>query len=222
MTHPIPCPESSLTPSHMQMPNVKNQTKPNRPMSAIDVPPMTISFQNKSFLFYKSKAIGRFPISTCIFQIECVFMHLWATNFWVYTVLRRTPFQHFYSLSRPMIMSNCECRVFHLGGGGGGRNGIYPNLLCPTHIFSFSKPCDSFWTLSYVTESTIEHQTQCRLLPCTHTHAMRCLSAECNAIMPLPIHTMPHTYGILYVHFKPCITPMHHLDNHINQHAISK
>ena len=106
--------------------------KPNRHY----VPSMTI-FQNKRFLFYKSK-----PLDGSQYQLEfpklCVFMHLWATDFWVYTVERRAPFQHFYGLSPLVIMSNCKRWVFQ-------------------------KPCDSFWTLSHFAESTIEHQTQCRL-----------------------------------------------------------
>ena len=102
--------------------------KPNRPMSTIDVPPMTISFPNKSFLFYKSKAIGRFPISTAFLKL-CVFMHLWATD---YTVGRRMPFQHFYGLSSPVIMSNFELWVFHPVGGGGGGGGGGGWLSTPT------------------------------------------------------------------------------------------
>ena len=54
MTHLVPCPESSPTPS------------------------MTI-FQNKSLLFYKSKSIGQTPIFTCFYQVSCVF--LWVANF---------------------------------------------------------------------------------------------------------------------------------------------
>ena len=40
VTHPVPCPESSPTPSHMHMPSVK---------TVIYVPSMTIFFQNKTF-----------------------------------------------------------------------------------------------------------------------------------------------------------------------------
>ena len=107
--------------------------KPNCPMSAIDVPRMTISFQNKIFLFYKSRSLGDFQYQLA-FPKLCVFMHLCATDFRVYTARFHTPFQHFYDLSLPMIMSNRECRIFHHGGGG-----IYPNLLCPTHIFFIFK-----------------------------------------------------------------------------------
>ena len=57
VTHPVPCSESSPTPSHMHMPRVK---------TIIYVPSMTI-FQNKIFLFYKSKSIRQSPISTCFY-----------------------------------------------------------------------------------------------------------------------------------------------------------
>ena len=91
---------------------------------------MTI-FQNKSFLFYKSN-----PLDGSQYQLAfpkmLVFMHLWATDLRVYTVGRRTPFKHFYGLSPSVIMSNSECRVFH-------PRGIYPNLLCLTHIFFIFK-----------------------------------------------------------------------------------
>ena len=96
---------------------------------------MAIFFQNKSFCF-----INQNPLDSSRYQLAFpkfrVFIHLWATDFWVYTAGLHTPFQHFYGLSSSMIMSNRECRVFHPGGGGGG-GGIYPNLLCPTHIFFF-------------------------------------------------------------------------------------
>ena len=60
-----------------------------------------------------------------------VFMHLWATDFRVFTVGRRTPSQHFYGLSPPVIMSNRNYRVFHPMW--------YLSLLAMpnTHIFHF-------------------------------------------------------------------------------------
>ena len=64
VTHLVPCLESSPTLSHMHMPSVK---------TIIYVPSMTI-FQNKRFLFYKSKSIGKIPIFTCFYQIPCVFV----------------------------------------------------------------------------------------------------------------------------------------------------
>ena len=177
MTHPIPCPKSLPTPSHMYMVSVK--TKPSLCYINDHFSIQTIFFINQNSLD-DSQYQFAFPKFR-------VFMHLWAINFRVYNARRRTPFQHFYGLSPSVIMSNCECRVFH------PRRGSTPTCDTQHTNFSFSKPCDSFWTLSHVTEPTIEHQTyfrltmyprhpiehqkQCRLLPCTHTHAMRCPSA---------------------------------------------
>ena len=88
---------------------------------------MTI-FQSKSFLFYKSNPLDGSQYELT-FPKLCVFLHLWATDFWVYTVGLHTHFQHFYGLSPPVIMSNHECRVFHPGGD-------LPQLAMPnTHIF---------------------------------------------------------------------------------------
>ena len=78
-------------------------------------------------------------------------------------------FDIFDQISPPVIMFNLNNWVFHpaWGGGGGGGGGICPNLLHPTHIFSFSKLCDSFWTLSHVTEtpSNTKHNVD---QSCTH------------------------------------------------------
>ena len=89
VTHPVPCPESSPTPSHMHMPSVK---------TVIYVPSMTIFFQNKNFLCYKQNS---FDLSK-----SRVFIHLWATDFRFFTAGRRTPFRNFYRLSPLVIMSN--------------------------------------------------------------------------------------------------------------------
>ena len=148
--------------------------KPNRHY----VPSMAI-FQ--VFLF-----INQNPLDGSQYQLAFpkfrVFMHLWATDFRVYTARRRASFQYFYGLSPPVIMSNRECWVFH------PRVGSTPTFYAQHTYFSFLKPRDSFWTLSHVTDPTIEHQTQCRStmypqhtikhqtqcrsLPCTHTHVM--------------------------------------------------
>ena len=70
------------------------------------VPSRTI-FQNKRFLFYKQKPLDGLQYQLALPKL-CVFMHLWITDFRVYTVGRRSPFQHFYSLSLSLIMSNSE------------------------------------------------------------------------------------------------------------------
>ena len=67
--------------------------------------PMFFS-SNKIFLFLKLKT--HWKILQCSFNFikSRVFMHLWATDFRVYTAGRRLPFQHFHGLSPPVIMSN--------------------------------------------------------------------------------------------------------------------
>ena len=119
-THPIPCPESSTTPPHMYMPSVK--TKP--PFCSIN----DHFFQNKSFFFYKSKSIGRFPISTCISQVPCVYAFVGHRFPGLH---RRTPRTFTTFLTPPVIMSNLNTRSF--------TGGVSTNLLCPTHIFFIFK-----------------------------------------------------------------------------------
>ena len=125
MIHPVPCPESSPTPSHIYMSSVK--TKP--------------SFCSINGNFFKTKVfcfINQNPLDGSQYQLAFpkfrVFMHLWATDFRVYTAGNRTPFQHFYGLSPPVIMSNHECQVFHSGGES--------SLTCYAQhtYFSFLKP----------------------------------------------------------------------------------
>ena len=103
VTHPVPCTESSPTPLHMHMPSVK---------IVIYVLSMTI-FQNKSFLFYKSKSIGQFPISTCFNQVPCVFV---GSQFPGSHCRLRTPFDTFTNFHCWIHISNQEYRVFHPSG----------------------------------------------------------------------------------------------------------
>ena len=118
MTHPVPCPESSPTPSHMHMPSVK---------TVIYVPSMTI-FPKQSFLFYKSKSIGQTPIFTCFYQVPCVFM---GSEFPGSHRRLRTPFKTFAYFHYWIHMSNQEYQVFYPMG--------YLSLLAipNTHIFHF-------------------------------------------------------------------------------------
>ena len=78
----------------------------------IYVPSMTL-FQNKSFLFYKSKSIGQSLISTCFYQVPCVFVH---SEFPGFHRRLRTPFDTFMNFHRWIHMSNKEYRVFHPRG----------------------------------------------------------------------------------------------------------
>ena len=53
-------------------------------------------------------------------------MYLWATDFWVLTAGHRAPFQHFLDFHRQLHLN--QSGFFTQGG-------IYPLLLCPTHVF---------------------------------------------------------------------------------------
>ena len=100
MTHPVLCPKSSPTPSHMHMPSVE---------TVIYVPSLTI-FPKQSFLFYKSKSIGQTAIFTCFYQVPCVFM---GSEFLGSHRRLRTPSDTFTNFYRWIHMSNQEYRVFH-------------------------------------------------------------------------------------------------------------
>ena len=174
MTHFVPCLESSLTPSHMHMPSVK---------TIIYVPSMTI-FQNKSFLFYKSKSIGQSSISTCFYQVSCVFV---GSEFPGSHRRLRMHFDTFANFHYWIYMSNHKYRVFHSRG--------YLSLLAipNTRIFHFLfllcnrethfGCCPILPSPPSNTHSvdlpllTIYHRTPNTVLiyqPCTHTHLMRC------------------------------------------------
>ena len=83
-------PESSLTPSHLHMPSVKNRQ--GRPA------PNPFS-KTKGFCFVILDTLDTPNTYLFPYQVLCV-MHLWATDFRVLSVGRRTPIQHlFYRLS---------------------------------------------------------------------------------------------------------------------------
>ena len=85
-------------------------------------------FQNKSFLFYKSKFIGQSPISTCFYQVPCFFV---GNEFRGSHRRFRMPSDTFANFHHWIQMSNQEYRVFHLRG--------YQSLLAipNTRIFHF-------------------------------------------------------------------------------------
>ena len=120
--------------------------KPNRHY----VPSMTIFFfKIKAFCF-----INQNPLDGSRYQLEFpkfhVFMHLWATDFRVYT----TP---------PVIMSNLNTGSFILGGGGD-----LPQLSMPnTHIFHFQNYTTHFGRYPMLPSppSNTEHSVD---QPCTH------------------------------------------------------
>ena len=118
VTHPVTCPESSLTPSHMHMPSVK---------TVIYVPSMTI-FPKQKLLFYKSKFIGQTPIFPCFYQVLCVFV---GSEFSRFLRRLRTPSNTFTNFHRWIHMYNQKYQIFHPKG--------YLSLLAipDTHIFHF-------------------------------------------------------------------------------------
>ena len=87
-------------------------------------------FQNKSFFFffYKSKSIGQSPISTCFYQVPCVFV---GSEFPRSYRRLRTPSDTFVNFHCWIHMSNQEYQVFHPRG--------YLSLLAipNTRIFHF-------------------------------------------------------------------------------------
>ena len=117
VTHHVPCPESSSTPSHMHMSSVK---------PVIYVPSMII--QNKSLLFYKSKSIGQTPIFTCFYQVPCVFV---GSEFPGSQSRLCMPSNTFANFIAGCICLTKNTRFFT-------RWGIYPFLLYPTHVFFIS------------------------------------------------------------------------------------
>ena len=116
--------------------------------------PSTTIFQNKIFLFYKSKSIGQSPISTCFYQVPCVFVgsEFSGSNFY-----------------RGIHMSNQEYRVFHPRW--------YLSLLTQHTYFSFP----FFYAVRIILDVVPFYRAHHRTLntvsiyqPCTHTHLMRC------------------------------------------------
>ena len=119
MTHPVPCPESSPTPSHMHMPNVK---------IVIYVPSMTIFFKTKAFCF-----INQNPLDNLQYQLVFTKFHvfLWVANFQGLTA----GFACLPTLSRTFV-AGYICLTKNIGFFT--RGGIYPFLLYPTHVFFIS------------------------------------------------------------------------------------
>ena len=118
VTHSVPFPDSSPTPSHMHMTSVK---------TVIYVPSMALFFQNKSFLFYKSKFIGQSPISTCFYQVPCVFVgskfpwsHLRIripsdtfANFYLWIQMSNQGYWVFHPMGYLSLLSIPNTRIFH-------------------------------------------------------------------------------------------------------------
>ena len=119
MTHPVPCPESSPTLSHMHMPSVK---------TVIYVPSMTIFSNTKTFFFINQNPLDKLQYSL-VFTKSHVF--LWVANFKGLTA----GFAFLPTLSRTFI-TGYICLTKNTGFFT--RGGIYPFFLYPTHVFFIS------------------------------------------------------------------------------------
>ena len=79
-------PKSSLTPSHLHMPSVKNRQ---------GLPALDYFSKTKAFCFVILDTLDTPNGYLFPYPVLCV-MHLWATNFRVLTAGRRTLVQHFF------------------------------------------------------------------------------------------------------------------------------
>ena len=125
-------------------------------------------FKNKSFVFYKSKSIERFPISTCSSQILCVYVFVGHGFQGLHRGMPRAFSTFLIGFLPPMIMSNLNIRSFTLGGGGGGE--IYLNLLYPTHVFFMLCNHETHFGCCHITELT--------------THSLRMMNDHNHAHIP--------------------------------------
>ena len=160
MTHPVPCPESSSTPSYMHMSSVK---------TVIYDPSMTI-FQNKSFLFYKSKSIRQSLISTCFYQLLCVFV---GSEFPGSHRRLHTLSDTFANFHRWIHMSNQEYRVFHSMG--------YLSLLaipntCIFHFLFLLCNCETHYGRCSILPSPPSNTKHSIDLPTMHSHPFNAMS----------------------------------------------
>ena len=118
MTHPVPCPESSSTSSHMHMPSV------NRHLYSIN----DNFSKTKAFCFINQNMLDKLRYSL-VFTKSRVF--LWVVNFRGLTA----GFTRLPKLLRIFIAGYIcltkNTRFFTRGG-------IYPFLLYPTHVFFIS------------------------------------------------------------------------------------
>ena len=182
VTHPVLCPESSSTPSHMRMRSVK---------TVIYVPSMTIFPKQK-----KSKSIGQIPIFTCFYQVLCVFV---GSEFPGSHCRLLKHFDTFTNFHCWIHMSNQEYRVFHPRG--------YLSLLAipNTQIFHFLfLLCDSKTHFEHCPilsspPSNTKHSVD---LPCTHDipsntkhsvdlyHALTPMSCDVPCINVMQCHCM--------------------------------
>ena len=142
--------------------------------------PMTLFPKQNLFCFINQNPLDKPPMFIYLVKSH-VFMHLWTMDFRVFTAGRRTLSQHFYGLSPPVIIYNRNYWVFHL-------RGIYPFLLCPTHIFFM----------------LCNHETHFGRYPITKltTHSPRMMNDHNHAHTPNKMQC-PHAYEMQLCHSMP-------------------
>ena len=139
-------------------------------------------FQNKSFLFYKSKSIGQSPISTCFYQVPCVFV---GSEFLGSHRRLRMPSNTFANFRRWIYMFNQEYRVFHLRG--------YLSLLAIPNTCIFH-----FLFLSCNRET---HFGLCPILPSPPSNTKH--SVDLYHVLTT-CHRTPNIVSIFTMHSHPC------------------
>ena len=93
-------------------------------------------------------------------------MHLWAMDFSVLTARRRMPFQRFLGFHRWFCLNQSRFLT---------RGGIYPFLLCPTHVFFMLCNHKTHFGRCPITELTTHSPRMMNDHNHTHTpNTMRC------------------------------------------------
>ena len=81
-------------------------------------------------------------------------------------------------------MSNQIFQAFHLSGL------MVPFLLRLTHIMKCNHGASVGHRLTLLSPPS-NTKYSADIIPCTHTHVMRCSAHQCNAIVPLPFMSCP-------------------------------
>ena len=163
-------------------------------------------------------------------------MFLWAANFQGLTV----SFAHLSTLSRTFI-ARYICLTKNTGFFT--RGGIYPFLLYPTHVFFilfffyaivrlildvvpfYRAHHRTLNTASIYHVLTTYHRTlkQCRSLPCTHTHVMRCpVHMQCKMslhVISCHMHNECYMDNTIHTTYQ-CHGQSHHLHMTSINHSI--
>ena len=110
-------------------------------------------------------------------------MRLWATDFRVLTAGRRTPFQRFLDFHRRLRLNQ---------SGFFTRWGIYPFLLCPTHVFFMLCNHETHFGHCLITELTTHsprmindhnHEHTPNIMRCPSAYAMKNVNACVSCYM---------------------------------------